>query len=46
MQLNEEQKEQMQRIFPNGWADEDVPALWRKEDEERHQKGGEIEEVI
>jgi hypothetical protein len=31
MGLTEEQEKQMKKVFSNGWEEEDIPALWRKE---------------
>ena len=39
MILTTEQKEQMQKIFPNGWEESDIPAIWRKEYEEEIENG-------
>jgi len=46
MTLTKDQKEQMDEIFPNGWEESNIPAIWRKEEEERKQeKGREIEDL-
>ena len=39
MILTEEQKQEMQRLFPNGWEESDIPAFWRKEQEELIEEG-------
>ena len=31
MELTIEQEGEMRRVFSNGWEEEDIPALWRKE---------------
>jgi len=33
--MTQEQEKQMQRVFPNGWEENDIPTFWRK-DEEKH----------
>lgn len=35
MKLTKEQKEQMNEIFPDGWEENDIPALWRDEAEDK-----------
>jgi hypothetical protein len=31
MLLTQSQESEMQRVFPNGWEESDIPAFWRKE---------------
>ena len=31
MELTNEQTKQMQRVFPNGWEETDIPTIWRNE---------------
>lgn len=39
MILTEDQKKEMQRLFPNGWEESDIPAIWRKEYKEAIEEG-------
>ena len=44
--MTPEQENEMCRVFPDGWDASDVPAFWRKDEEEaRQKKGEEIEDI-